>query len=90
MSDFCECGEPWVRHGGTYETLVGYGSPPGHNHDDNCRKREYVCRAGHPKIISRQNRCPKGDWEGKMTCFCHKGEKVKEWPKIGVFKNDAA
>jgi hypothetical protein len=60
---------------------VGYYSPPGHDHDNNCKKRPYVCEDGHKTVLTRRNRCPKCDWVGKLTCFCHSGEKIKEWPE---------
>ena len=89
MNDFCECGAPWVKRSPESKTLVGYYSPRGHDHDDNCRNRVYVCEAGHRRNISKQNTCPACEWMGKLTCFCHPGEKVKEWPKIGA-AHDAA
>jgi len=80
----CEiCGEEmyWDTH--EEQTCVGYYSPPGHDHDDNCRKRKYVCKNGHIKIVSKRNRCPNPDcdWVGQETCFCHPGKKVDEWPE---------
>lgn len=75
-----ECGQP-MKHGGTCETLVGYFSPRGHNHDDNCRSRIYTCPAGHWHRITAQNKCPACDWRGKLTCFCHGGEKAPCWPE---------
>ena len=33
-----ECGEEMALIS-ECSTLVGYASPPGHNHDDNCKKR---------------------------------------------------
>lgn len=68
---------------GTSSTYLGFFSPPGHNHDDNCRVRKYVCENGHEHIISKRNRCPvKGcNWVGAETCFCHPEKKVKEWPE---------
>ena len=68
---------PW----GETKTLVGYMSPPGHNHDDNCVKREYVCNNGHTKIISIRQRCPTCDWVGKDYCGCCGGQKVDQWPE---------
>ena len=66
---------------GTSTTYVGYCSPPGHNHDDNCRKRLYVCsECGEKMVISKRNRCPKCDWVGIKDCLCHSGEKVDDWP----------
>jgi len=77
-----ECGGIMTSEG-TGETLVGYYNPPGHNHDDNCRGREYVCENNHRLFISKQNCCPVEGcgWVGKEECFCHKGKKVKEWPE---------
>jgi hypothetical protein len=67
----------------TEQTLVGYFSPPGHDHDDNCLSRTYRCTCGHSIHISLRRRCsnPDCDWVGKDECFCHKGKKVDEWPK---------
>ena len=62
-------------------TLVGYFSEPGHNHDDNCRKRLYLCKNNHKFALSKINKCHCG-WEGKKDCFCHKGEKVNSWPDV--------
>lgn len=70
-----------MSHGGTSTTLVGYLSPPGHNHDDNCCKRTYRCENGHTMILSKRNRCDKCDWVGSENCFCHKGNKVDQWPE---------
>lgn len=66
-----------------YTTLVGYSSPPGHDHDDNCRSRTYVCEMGHLTKVSKQASCPTCDWKGTLTCGCHEGEKVAEWPEGG-------
>ena len=75
-----ECGGPFVKHGGTSMTLVGYGDGPcGREHDDNCQKRIYVCKNGHRTEVSRRNSCECG-WKGKETCFCHAGTKVDRWP----------
>jgi hypothetical protein len=67
--------------GGTV-TAVGYYSPAGHNHDDNCRIQGYHCEKGHIWALSRRNRCGvEGcDWVGKAECWCHQGVKVDEWP----------
>lgn len=68
----------------TMQTLVGYFSPPGHNHDDNCRKRSYICQdCSSSMVVSKQNKCsnPNCDWIGKDECWCHPEKKVKEWPK---------
>ena len=67
---------------GTKSTLVGYISPVGHNHDDNCRFRDYICEGcGHRESVSKRNRCPVCDWVGKERCFCHFGLKVDKWPE---------
>jgi hypothetical protein len=68
--------------GGTM-TLVYYFSPPGHDHDDNCVNRRYVCSNGHSVSVSRRNSCPNKecDWKGKTECFCHAGQKVDKWPE---------
>lgn len=64
---------------GTMSTLVGYYSPEGHDHDDNCRTRLYHCGNGHETVIRVRNICrtPGCGWKGKLTCFCHPGEKVE-------------
>lgn len=61
-------------------TLVAYQSPPGHNHDDNCVTRVYMCEGGHRRTVSRINRCGACEWYGKTKCFCC-GDKVGEWPE---------
>lgn len=68
---------------GAFTTLVGYLSPAGHDHDhdDNCRKREYRCACGHVEVVSRRNRCPVCDWAGKSDCWCCPNGKVDEWPE---------
>ena len=78
-----ECEQPMRVHQGTASTLVGYSSPKGHNHDDNCRFRLYECPAGHFQRLTVQNRCdaPECKWRGKLTCFCHEGAKLFEWPE---------
>jgi len=70
---------------GTEATLVGYISPAGHNHDDNCRFRDYTCEGcGHRESVSKRNRCPVCDWVGKERCFCHSGLKMDKWPEEGI------
>lgn len=76
-----ECGELMRSEGGYFETLVGYMSPPGHNHDDNCRQACYQCPNGHVRRISKRKRCFVCDWVGKDRCFCRLDLKVDEWPK---------
>lgn len=80
-TNLCACGKPFTGHSGEYMTLVGYSSPPGHDHDDNCRKRVYVCADGHRTFMSKQNSCPACDWKGQLRCGCHEGDKVGTWPE---------
>lgn len=77
------CGKPFVKHTGSMKTLVGYFSPPGHDHDDNCEKRIYLCEDGHWTFMSVRRRCttPGCNWVGKEDCFCHEGKKVDAWPE---------
>ena len=76
------CDAP-LRRGAILETLVGYYSPPGHDHDDNCEVRMYVCDAGHRFTVSLRKRCsaPGCDWVGRCACPCHPGLKVDAWPE---------
>lgn len=78
-----ECGSPFTSHGGTSTTLVGYFSAPGHDHDDNCEKRGYVCANGHPTVVSIRKVCPAPGcgWQGKASCWCC-GVKVESWPGV--------
>lgn len=66
---------------GIMSTLLGYSSPPGHNHDDNCLTQLYTCANGHDIRLSKRRTCPACDWKGKEKCFCHPGNKVDEWPE---------
>ena len=82
-----ECDEELIATDGCeFMTLLGYPSPPGHNHDDNCRKRVYWCKNGHKQLISKRNKCPNPDcdWVGKDECFCHPGKKLEEWPEAKI------
>jgi hypothetical protein len=78
------CGAPWARTGGESKTLVGYSSQPGHDHDDNCRRRAYVCAAGHERVFSARAKCPAEGcgWIGKESCDSCGGAKVARWPEI--------
>lgn len=81
--DCPRCGEKlFYSNYGTFETLVGYSSPLGHDHDDNCLTRIYYCKSGHSIKLSKRRKCPHPDcdWIGKATCFCHPGKKIDEWP----------
>lgn len=66
------------------QTLVGYSSPPGHTHDDNCLKRIYRCANDHDTVICIRRRCNTSgcDWVGKDSCFCHTGKKSDMWPTV--------
>jgi len=84
-----QCGQPMkarrMRIGDRSEvieetTLVGYMSPPGHSHDDNCWTREYICPNGHTMKIGKLRKCPVCDWVGKESCGCHDCIKVNEFP----------
>lgn len=75
------CGEPAYWDGSEGQTLVGYGRGDcGEVHDDNCRKRGYFCGGGHMFTVCLRRTCPKCDWKGRETCFCHLGAKVDAWP----------
>ena len=82
-----ECNEPVLiykeeNQWGAMQTSVGYGSPPGHNHDDNCLLMVGRCSNGHLQKVSKLRKCtnPDCNWKGKTECFCHPGQKVDEWP----------
>ena len=64
------------------QSLLGYRSPPGHQHDDNCWIREYICPNGHSMKIGKRRRCPVCEWVGKESCGCHDCLKVDEFPEI--------
>lgn len=70
------------------QTLVGYYSPSGHNHDDNCWTREYACPIGHTMKIGKRRRCPACDWVGKESCECHDCLKVDEFPEPSNYALD--
>ena len=77
------CKSEMSFNGNASETCVGYFSPPGHNHNDNCLRREYECPCGEKVNVSKRRACshPECDWKGKEKCFCHDMEKVEEWPE---------
>jgi len=80
-----KCGEELIGcEDASVSTLLGYSSPPGHDHDDNCVRKIYWCKNGHDQAVSIRRRClnPKCDWVGKDECFCHPGKKVDEWPEV--------
>ncbi len=77
------CGGALVTRGEESSTLVGYMSAPPHDHDNNCRVRQFYCVAGHRNPIAIVRRCPVADctWRGKTTCFCVP-RFVEEWPDV--------
>jgi hypothetical protein len=79
----CEACQTEMVYSMGKQTCVGYYSPPGHNHDDNCTSRVYKCTCGKTKVLSIRRRCPNPecDWVGKATCFCHEGPKLDKWPE---------
>lgn len=83
-SDGCWCGEAWESTHGGFKTCVGYFSPPGHDHNDNCVTRRYACSGGHRVNLSVRRKCPHPEcyWAGKRECGCHRGRKCSEWPKV--------
>lgn len=94
----CFCGKPltaveaWKSKNGrvgpsTSETLVAFYSPRGHDHDDNCKKRTYLCDDKHMTTVSIRRRCPKAgcDWVGKESCItCRVEKKVENWPSVRI------
>ena len=85
-----ECGEELVAcEQGSCRTLLGYSSPPGHDHGDNCLQKVYWCKNDHEQLVSKRNRCsnPDCDWIGKDECFCHPGKKVDEWPEVSEVRS---
>lgn len=75
-----KCGLLMKKYRDERETLVGFASPPGHDHNDNCLLRDYLCANGHERTIAKRRRCPACSWVGKGRCFCHDGPKLDEWP----------
>lgn len=79
----CDCGERMTGNADSErETLLGFASQPGHNHNDNCLTRNYVCPNGHVRVVAIRRRCDVEGctWKGKEECPCHSGKKVEEWP----------
>jgi len=76
------CDAPFVSFGSRGVTLVAFGSPPGHDHDDNCDTRVYTCAEGHISHLSIIPSCshPECDWRGKDECFC--SVRIDEWPEV--------
>lgn len=87
-----ECGGALSWNGETEETTIGYFSPPGHDHDDNCQRRTYWCERGHQIRGSVQRTCPlpSCEWHGKADCCGYKGgPKWKVWPTVPEPAQDA-
>jgi hypothetical protein len=80
---FCpDCNASWQYREGVSMTLVGYGSPPGHDHDDNCRHDVFTCINGHRHVMRKINSCHCG-WTGKDVCtICDRPGSyiVRTWP----------
>ena len=79
-----DCNEPWSDLREVSYTCVGFYSPPGHNHDDNCMSRSIRCANDHRYNVSHRRSCPKCDWKGAPTCWCCKFAKVDKWPVIAT------
>ena len=80
FKDTVECSPEFENTIVEMTTLVGFISPKGHDHDDNCLTRFYICSNNHEITISKIKKCPVCEWTGKKECFCHRGMKVEEWP----------
>lgn len=86
MSEFLcpECGLPMYTNPseGAWMTLVGYFSPEGHDHDDNCLHKAARCANGHVAQVSIRRVCPAPgcNWKGKEVCFCNPHKKLDSWP----------
>lgn len=74
-----------MERGFTDSGLVGYSSPAGHSHDDNCLRSQYVCQNNnkHTLVLSVIRKCSNKacDWKGKTKCFCHPFYKLACWPE---------
>lgn len=69
-------------------TLVWYYSPPGHNHDDNCRWYAFTCVCGLKFQVNPVLRCKRCDWRGKEDCgVCGKGILVKDRPELNNIRS---
>ena len=55
---------------GVETKLVGMYSPPGHNHDDNCKAGYFKCVCGCRFSVAIRSTCPTPgcDWKGKTEC----------------------
>lgn len=63
------CGtKRFVAMGFEYRTCVGYHSPPGHDHDDNCIVIPFMCENRHWHNYSWRRKCPACDWTSRASC----------------------
>lgn len=64
-----ECQDPMTLKEAC-QTLVGYFSPPGHDHDANCTTLTYRCPQGHQETLRIQKGCLADgcDWKGPNYC----------------------
>src|ERR1700741_3943516 len=52
-----ECGEKISSsEKGFWKTTVNFWSPEGHDHDDNCKTKQYLCKNGHQTRLSIINK----------------------------------
>jgi hypothetical protein len=79
------CGQPATLETSA-TTLVGYGTETcsaGKRHDDNCVAAGFQCADKHWTWVPVLRVCECG-WRGKLTCFCHAGEKqeIPGWEQL--------
>jgi hypothetical protein len=80
----CLCGAGFVEYCYLSETTVGFFSPPGHDHNDNCLSALFLCVRGHSTRIAKVRTCPvEGcDWRGRTTCSACRATFVDEVPDV--------
>lgn len=74
-----ECKSDEVQTNGSFQTCVGFLSPPGHDHNNNCNITEFSCRdCDYAWKHAKRRRCPHPDCDfvTKETCFCFEGKAV--------------
>jgi hypothetical protein len=63
------CGtKRFIAQGAGFTTCVGYYSPQGHNHDNNCKVARFQCENGHWRNYSLRRKCPSCDWASHESC----------------------
>lgn len=80
-----QCCAPFIAASDQCETTVGYFSPDGHEHDDNCLTQAFRCANGHTVRGSIQRSCSTVgcDWKGKRDCCGYdRGPKWTYWPLV--------